>query len=204
MSEFTPEFLKELAEKQKLAEDEGKQVSAPLSTSAQTDSSSLDSIKKEAPLSSSSKDQQKPPLNGPVITYATDGVTIKKITPYKNGIIEGVVKTVHPNGQLESITPYINGKKQGEQLFYDEEGILMSTFSYVDDKLDGPVKIINNEGTLIVHMVYKDGKLNGPYIEYDKGIPHKISIYENDKLTQIQLCDDSGNIIQTKDTPAPF
>jgi antitoxin component YwqK of YwqJK toxin-antitoxin module len=92
-----------------------------------------------------------------------DKTKIRAEIPYKNGRIDGMLKTYHKNGKAESETVYKNGKENGMQREYYKDGALKSERVYKNGKGNGPKKKYNEEGMLTSEIYWKGG-LNGFYL----------------------------------------
>ncbi len=204
-SQITPQLLKELAEEQRPSEAPSA-IPPSQQPPVEVVSSPLKFVKHPQNGEYIQKD-----YNGKIIsrvtykegkkegfkvTYTPDDGTIKKVTPYVNGVIEGLEKEVYPNGQLQTVTPYKTGKKEGKVIGYDEEGKIETTSFYVGGKLEGEMEAFEENGLLVAKFTYKNDVLNGPSIDYKKGIPQKISLYENGRLVEIQTCNAQGEVVQ--------
>jgi len=231
MYSLTPEFLKALAEKQKLSELPDAPALSEEGQSPATQTPDPSSPEKLPPSEMFKRRRSfassKPPENGEYIKnrltgkmawratykdgklhgfmmkYYPDGVALKKIIPYHEGVVEGVELTFERNGLLQSSIPYKAGKREGAAIGYNDEGRVISTSFYKNGKVEGPVEILSDSGELLAQINYKNGMLDGPYIEYEKGIPSKISLYQNDYLIQVQTFDEKGQLKETRKVQLP-
>jgi antitoxin component YwqK of YwqJK toxin-antitoxin module len=86
---------------------------------------------------------------------------IKAETPYRDGKIDGALKTYYEDGKLKSETIYARGKKQGTDRTCYEDGTVKSETLYENGKKNGPEREYNNEGILISETHWKDGLYDG-------------------------------------------
>lgn len=73
-------------------------------------------------------------LHGDSITYFPDGIE-KRIVPYEDGVIEGILIEKHENGSAYISTTFKKGQKQGKSTGYFMQGGLLFEEEYVDDLL---------------------------------------------------------------------
>ena len=73
----------------------------------------------------------------------------------------GVLKTVHSNGQLESECTYLNGERHGNERRWSKEGSLFSDSAYKLGKLHGPSQSYYPSGKLQEAETYRNGQLHG-------------------------------------------
>jgi antitoxin component YwqK of YwqJK toxin-antitoxin module len=110
-------------------------------------------------------------LEGVVKSFYESGI-LREEAPYKNGIPDGIVKNYYENGKLKEEMPIKNGAVDGTAKTYYENGKLMSEVAYKNDVRDG-----------IVKLYYKSGKLNEE-IPYKNDVEDGIAktYYEDGKL----------------------
>jgi antitoxin component YwqK of YwqJK toxin-antitoxin module len=66
---------------------------------------------------------------GKWITYEEfEGDSLKRITFYKNGIIDGFIYTYFPNNKVHSIVSYKNGLQHGKSKYYYKDGVISDIF----------------------------------------------------------------------------
>ncbi|MCL2131989.1 MAG: hypothetical protein FWH36_06015, partial [Lentimicrobiaceae bacterium] len=87
---------------------------------------------------------------------------------YKNGKLEGEIKTFNSNGQLTSILPYVNGETAGKATFYHDNGQLFAEAEFENDKLNGKVVRYFYTGQKRTDENYKNGVEHGLMINYFK------------------------------------
>lgn len=88
---------------------------------------------------------------------------------YKEGKLDGVLKTYYENGKLTEETYYLNGLKHGASKVYTEEGILLEDVQYVEGKLHGEAKYYDLKGQLKEKGRYNKGKREGKWEFYMDG-----------------------------------
>ncbi len=110
-----------------------------------------------------------------------------RITPYKEGLIEGIDKEFYENGNLKSASTYIRGALSGTRTTYDSTGRAIYTMQYQDGT--------PYNGTFIdwdnAIKVYKDGTLTDETQFYANG-KVKFTKKESEGTT---VYDESGKII---------
>ena len=65
----------------------------------------------------------------PRVDYYDNG-KIKSVTPYKNGVMDGIAKSYYENGTLEIETTYKDDQPEGIARYYDEGGNAKSETTY--------------------------------------------------------------------------
>jgi len=83
------------------------------------------------------------PFTGTSVEYYLDTIikdqfeerVLWKRTTYKDGVLDGLYESFHPNGQLELKENYKDGKLDGLWEIFDEDGNLTSTEMWKDGKL---------------------------------------------------------------------
>jgi len=143
--------------------------------------------------------------NGVKRTYYDDG-TLKNEYTLKNGFINGVTKSFHPNGKLKTTSFFVNNIRHGFEKTYGEDGVIVSEYNYNDgigdgtykvfkygkiaqigslkrDVYDGIFKNYDGNGNLIKEFFMKEGLLHGSFKEIlyegNKKIFEEIGQYEN-------------------------
>jgi antitoxin component YwqK of YwqJK toxin-antitoxin module len=64
---------------------------------------------------------------------------------YKNGELDGVMKSYYGDGSIKEESYYQYGKKHGENINYNKDGTLSSKTPYVNGKIEGIMKIYRNK-----------------------------------------------------------
>ena len=127
-------------------------------------------------------------------TYYPNGAPYE-VTPYKNGIVEGLRKTYYQGGEPKTIEtwasgqqhgittvfvdgqrsheiPYVGGVKTGVGKVYKDGDILMQEQTWKDDKLHGPCYTYVDERS-VTDWYYKGNKVSkGYYDSFAKFTPH--------------------------------
>ena len=70
-----------------------------------------------------------------IVYYESENIRVEK--PYKNGNINGIVKSYYENGNIEAEEPHKNGKINGIEKWYYENGKLAGTANYKNGTLEG-------------------------------------------------------------------
>ena len=81
--------------------------------------------------------------------------------PFKNGKINGEVRTYHKSGELASSTHYLNGKANGIFKGYYQSGALSNEIHYVNGKEHGTWKDYYESGVVELETNYVNGKAQG-------------------------------------------
>lgn len=100
--------------------------------------------------------------------YYSDGVVVKKETPYTGGKLNGVVKTYYTDGNVESEKGYAMSVEEGVERRYDySSGEMITDRNYKAGKLDGAqrARISSNVGEYTEYATYRAGRLVGDYAE---------------------------------------
>lgn len=147
-------------------------------------------------------------MDGMYKRYYGDGQTVQSERTFIDGKVDGVSKTYHPNGKVETEKVYKLGVENGYDRRYDSDGTLTLDECYKDGKRDGKwtehlsgnggdvtrISFYKNglpdgqwsetlkDGTPRRKSSYKEGKKEGVWIRYRKnGKPEKSTTYKNDK-----------------------
>lgn len=104
-----------------------------------------------------------------IITYSCDQKEIKKFYyesgelykkgPYKDGKVDGILKTFYKSGELKKKGPYKNGKAHGEAKTFYKDGTLQSIEHWRNDELHGKAKAFYKNGNLMKVGLYKHDSL---------------------------------------------
>jgi len=105
-------------------------------------------------------------LHGEVLIVNLDGT--KKVIPYRNGVIHGLVKRHHKNGQLESTQNFNDGKRNGKSESFHENGQLSSTGNFNDGKGEGKFEFFHENGQLFFATNFTNGKPDVVTTAYDE------------------------------------
>jgi antitoxin component YwqK of YwqJK toxin-antitoxin module len=114
----------------------------------------------------------------------------KRIT-YKDGVLNGLFESFHPNGQLEFRKNYKNGKQDGLYELFSENGQLLDRENYKNGREVSKTRFYYHEnGQLIRKGNYKDGKLDGLSETFDeKGQLRVKYCYKNDEKVDVSYCE---------------
>ncbi len=145
---------------------------------------------------------------------------LQKVVPWVDGVIRGVRRVYHPNGELLAQTTYENGRAVGVSRRYNEHGRLVRTtpcknglphgiavdyyacrprrvIPVRDGKVEGVVIDYNWPGRIIKKTRYK-GKLDLGLIPFAAGKePEGISRSFNEDGSRAEWRDADGNVVQT-------
>lgn len=117
-------------------------------------------------------------LHGPEKLYGKtdrDESYVRKIVPWQNGEVHGVVQSFYPDGKLLAEAPHVNGKPDGVSKSYAPKGFVTRSTPYKAGK---------RHGTMTEHwsrtqkrkqvIPYKMGKVHGLVRQYhDNGKPKR-------------------------------
>ena len=95
---------------------------------------------------------------------------------YKNGVLNGEVRTYDENGQLLLLNTYKNGQKNGPHRGYYDNGNLQTEAIYKNGKNDGVSRMYYENGQLWRESKYKNGVQVAPTKWYDENGNPKSSI----------------------------
>jgi antitoxin component YwqK of YwqJK toxin-antitoxin module len=96
-------------------------------------------------------------LEGVVKVYR-EGILHVEI-PYRNGLTEGIFKLYHDNGKPMSETPYKNDLKEGIARLYYENGQLYEETPYKNNLKEGYEMAYTENGQLDYKILYKKGEI---------------------------------------------
>ena len=115
-------------------------------------------------------------------TYYPNG-SPKEITPYKNGIVDGIRKTYLPGGEPKSIETWANGKQEGmTTLFVD--GQKSQDIPYKNGIRNGIGKVYKDGAIVVQEQTWKDDLLHGPSFTYHEGHKSIDWYYKGNKVTK--------------------
>ncbi len=149
---------------------------------------------------SKSPQAQKLVLDGPDADVALSGKAGGKEHPgseitYIDGKINGIMRTYHRNGNLESEISYRDGQQHGFCRTYYPDGHMHNEKYFVDGKMNGAFKAWDQDGSLFFEIHYKDNKQHGPDKSYHRnGMLEYEDIYVNGKRTVRKTYDQTGKL----------
>ena len=100
------------------------------------------------------------PFTGVMYEQTTDGRLLSEI-PLKEGIVHGIARGWHENGQLEVEEPFENGRSHGLRTRFHLNGKKRSQATIVEGVLEGPFTEWHDNGQLAVRMEMVHGKGEG-------------------------------------------
>ena len=101
--------------------------------------------------------------HGPSVSYDEKG-RIAKVSFYYEGILNGMMKDIYPNGAVKKTTLYKNGVMDGPTVVYFDNGEIAKTAHYVNDKLEGEVITYYPNGLKESHLFYEKSVLQNEAI----------------------------------------
>jgi antitoxin component YwqK of YwqJK toxin-antitoxin module len=87
-------------------------------------------------------------------------------TPYKNNLIEGMMKTYDDLGSLLCEIPFVKGKKEGIGIIYMND-TKASEISFQNDHMDGPYIAYHPNGAISTQVTYKENHMDGELSAFD-------------------------------------
>lgn len=115
-------------------------------------------------------------------TYYPNG-SPKEVTPYKNGIVEGLRRTYYPGGEPKTIETWTGGKQQGITTIY-QNGEKSQEVPYVNGMKNGVGKIYKDGAHVAQEVTYKDDMLHGPSKTYIDNRTATEWYYKGNKVTK--------------------
>lgn len=129
-------------------------------------------------------------------TYHWDGNgRLKRIQSYRQGALDGVVRSYHPNGKLQLRAHYRAGRKDGLYEAWHQNGQLASRTTYKNDLWDGAGTLYDYRGRVTARLVFRTG--TGTITRYlaDKGTRYTEVSYRDGKRTgPLRSWHDNGRI----------
>ncbi len=115
-------------------------------------------------------------------TYYPNG-SPQEITPYKNGVVDGLRKTYYPAGEPKTIETWYGGKQQGiTTVFVD--GQRSQEIPYVDGVKTGKGRIYKDGDIVVQEVTWKDDKLHGQCTTFIDGRKAVEWYYKGNKVTK--------------------
>ena len=95
--------------------------------------------------------------------YDTSGQRLEVETPWLNGVIQGVRRSFHPDGSVQTVTPFVDGVIEGESRTFDPEGNLLRIAPFRAGRRHGDSIDYWPEGDDQVQRIipYRDGQVHG-------------------------------------------
>ena len=116
--------------------------------------------------------------------YYGDGQTVQSERTFIDGKVDGVSRTYHSNGKVETEKVYKLGIEDGYDRRYGSDGTLTLDECYKDGKRDGKwtQHLSSNLGDIVRISFYKKGLPDGQWSEtWKDGKPEKSTTYKNDE-----------------------
>jgi antitoxin component YwqK of YwqJK toxin-antitoxin module len=89
----------------------------------------------------------------------------KAITPYRDGIVDGLRKTYWPGGEPNTIETWVSGKLEGVTIVF-RDGEKVEEVPYVNGRKNGVGHIFKDGVTIVQDITWKDDKKHGPVVHY--------------------------------------
>ena len=103
---------------------------------------------------------------------------------YKDGQLDGVLKSYYPNGNITQEVFYSKGKKNGVSKTFTDSAILIEEVIYVDGKLEGKATYFDLKGGIKEQGMYQKGKRIGKWEFYMDG--EKVDKKKKNKLSDFK------------------
>lgn len=100
------------------------------------------------------------PFTGIMYEQTTEGRLLSEI-PLTEGIVHGIARGWHQNGELEVEEPFENGKSHGLRTRYHPNGKKRSEATIIQGNLEGPFTEWHENGQIAVRMTMVEGKGEG-------------------------------------------
>lgn len=141
------------------------------------------------------------------VTYHPNGkVAIE--APYKNGVLDGVLRSYFENGKVWKTIGYKNGDEEGFSIVFhengvrarkesykagildgmseewNEKGVVVRKIPYVKGQIHGKAQIYDELGALKEEMTFNHGIRHGSYRRYEKGVKVLEAVFENNRCVK--------------------
>lgn len=130
------------------------------------------------------------PFDGILVTHL-GGTEMTRLTPYLNGLPNGVEKEYYPDQQLSAEREYKDGKKVGMHKGFYGDGQRRFKASYKDGEYDGAVWEWNPSGSLYSYTLYNRGHVIGKKLWRSNGQIYVNFVMKGNRaigLTGTKLC----------------
>lgn len=105
--------------------------------------------------------------HGKWITYEEfEGDSLKTVSIYSNGVLNGTLCSYFPNSQLMCEIQYKNGVHYGRAKYYYKNGAISDIYYYEKGEVKSHIKFMGSG------EIFQETD-NGKVIQYEKGIPIK-------------------------------
>ena len=104
---------------------------------------------------------------GVSLTYHPNGKLAIEV-PYRNGKIDGVLRSYDENGMLHETIGYLEGEEEGYSTIYYANGKRKSRETYRHGILNGMSENWDEKGKLLRQIPYVDGQIHGVFKMYDE------------------------------------
>lgn len=89
----------------------------------------------------------------------------KEMTPFNNGLVEGVKKTFHPAGEPNTLEEWIAGNQQGKSYIY-QHGEKFAEVPFDRGLKNGVERRFRDGKDVVQEISWNDGQLHGPTTTY--------------------------------------
>lgn len=107
----------------------------------------------------------------------------KDVTPYKNGVIDGELKTYLPIGEPNSVEIWVDGKKDGISVIY-QNGEKFAEVPYVEGIKHGVERRYRDGDHLIEEIHWSNDQRHGPSYSYVGDVTKTDWYYQNRLVTE--------------------
>ena len=109
------------------------------------------------------------PFTGTSVEYYVDTIienqfeerVLWKRTTYKDGVMDGLYESFHPNGQMGVRENYKGGQKHGLHEVFYKNGQLQETGNFIDGKPDGLWEFFDEYGQLTETTIFQKNYFRG-------------------------------------------
>lgn len=94
----------------------------------------------------------------------------KYMAEVKNGLLDGLATSFHPNGMVQAEIMYQNDIQHGQTRIYNEKGTLLVISDYNKGVIDGISRTYDDQGRLVLSATYQNGQKIGIEVipDYEK------------------------------------
>jgi TonB family protein len=134
------------------------------------------------------------PQEGLVKSFHSNGNVESEIN-YKDKIREGKAKYFYENGNIREERNYLNGRVDGLVKIYSESGKLKEVFVIENGRREGPTNLFDENGNYLTDIIYEAGKhaVQPVFGEY---------IVSSNNQADVKTTDEKANNIETKPNEA--
>ncbi len=106
-------------------------------------------------------------MDGWQVLFNEKGDT-SRISKVEMGVLNGIHKEYHPNGQVSQLYYHVNGEIKGLFKEFHESGALKGEILFSENTENGPFVEFHENGKKAWEGIYKNGKENGEIRKFDE------------------------------------